>query len=234
MATKSAFPGFPEAGIQFLRELQANNDREWFAPRKSTFEEQVKAPMLALLRAVHTEMIGFAPAYVGDPAKCLFRIYRDTRFSNDKTPYKTHVAAWMKPISAEKGSASAGFYVSVSPKIVEIAGGIYAPDNVTLLKLRQHVGEDYANFRAQFGAAKFLQATGGMMTESLTRAPKGFDPAHPALDLIRLKHFVVFEELDPAIAVTAKLLPELVKRFTAMAPFVLYLNGALAAQRMVR
>ncbi len=227
MASKNLFPGFPSAGIHFLRDLKENNDREWFAPRKAIFDEQVKAPMLELIRAVHTAMMDFAPAYVGDPAKCIFRIYRDTRFSNDKTPYKTHIAAWMKQAGAEKGLGSAGFYFSVSPEIVEIAAGIYAPDAPTLLKLRQRIAEDHVAFRKTFDFPNFKKVAGGLMTSSLTRAPKGFDPAHPAIELLRLKHLVAYEEIDAAIATTPKLLPEIVKRFQMMAPFVEYLNTVL-------
>lgn len=228
---KSTFPGFSPAGIQFLRDLKENNDREWFAPRKPIFDEQVRLPMIELVRAVHGEMMRFAPAYVGDATKSLFRIYRDTRFSSDKTPYKTHIAAWMKPGFAGKSEPSAGFYFSVSPKVVEIAGGTYAPDAATLLRLRQHIAGDHENYRATFSAPKVRKMAGGMMTESLTRAPKGFDPAHPAMDLIRLKHHVVYEEIDAAIALTPKLLPEIVKRFEAMTPFVEYLNRALRPVR---
>ncbi len=227
MAAKSTIPVFPKAGLRFLAELKENNDREWFTPRKADFERDVRLPMIDLVRAVHGEMMRFAPGYVGDPAKALFRIYRDTRFSNDKTPYKSHIAAWMKPLAAGKGESFAGFYYSLSPKVVEIAGGIYAPDAPTLLRLRQHVAEDHENFRARFASPKFLKAAGSMMNDSLTRAPKGFDPAHPALDLIRLKHFVVYVELDGSIASTARLFPEVVKRFEAMTPLVDYLNAVL-------
>jgi uncharacterized protein (TIGR02453 family) len=231
MASKSKFPGFSPAGIQFLRDLKENNDREWFTPRKPQFEELLKLPMIELIRAVHVEMVNFAPGYVGDPAKCLFRIYRDTRFSKDKTPYKTHIAAWMKPTFSRKSEAYAGFYFSVSPSVVEIAGGIYAPDPATLLKLRTRIAEDHVRYRSTFDTPRVRKVAGGLMTDSLTRAPKGFDPAHPAVDLIRLKHHVVYEEVDSSIAQTPKLMPEIVKRFEAMTPFVDYLNGALRPVR---
>src|ERR1039458_9399092 len=81
-------------GLAFLRNLARNNDREWFTPRKAVFEAELKEPMLAIIRKVSEAMESFAPAYVRPAEKCLFRIYRDTRFSGDKTPYKTHVAAW--------------------------------------------------------------------------------------------------------------------------------------------
>jgi len=82
--------------MAFLRALKKHNDREWFTPRKSTFEATVRQPMIELVGAIHTEMLRFAPQYVGEPAKCVYRIYRDTRFSKDKTPYKDHLAANMK------------------------------------------------------------------------------------------------------------------------------------------
>src|SRR3954469_17099222 len=90
---KSPFQGFTPGAIAFLRDLKKNNDREWFTPRKSVYEEQLRLPMIGMVRAVHGEMLRFAPEYVGAPAKCGFRIYRDTRFAKDKTPYKTHIAA---------------------------------------------------------------------------------------------------------------------------------------------
>jgi uncharacterized protein (TIGR02453 family) len=90
---KGSFPGFPKEGMAFLRALKKHNDREWFTPRKSTFEATVRQPMIELVSAIHREMLRFAPQYVGEPAKCVYRIYRDTRFSKDKTPYKTYASA---------------------------------------------------------------------------------------------------------------------------------------------
>jgi uncharacterized protein (TIGR02453 family) len=236
MATKNAFPGFSKTGIGFLRDLKENNDREWFTPRKATFDAEVKMPMIDLVRAVHAEMMQFAPQYVGDASKSIFRIYRDTRFSKDKTPYKTHIAAWMKHAARGKESG-AGFYFSVSPETIEVAGGVYAPDPPTLLTLRQKIADDYEAFQQTFSSPKFKKLALGMMTDSLSRAPKGFDPEHPAIDLIKRKHYVAFAELDPALATTPKLLPEIVKRLEAMAPMIEYLNAALrpaGAKRTMR
>src|SRR5262249_16508112 len=90
---KNGFPGFPPEGIEFFARLMRNNRREWFQPRKAIFEEQVKQPMQELVAALNGELKKFAPEYVTDPDKAVYRIYRDTRFSKDKTPYKDHVAA---------------------------------------------------------------------------------------------------------------------------------------------
>lgn len=91
----NAFPGLRAEGLRFLAQLVKNNDREWFLPRKERFEQLLRQPMLKLVTHVHREMLKFAPEYVGEPAKCVFRIYRDTRFSKDKTPYKDHIAAFL-------------------------------------------------------------------------------------------------------------------------------------------
>ena len=98
--------------IQFFRSLKRNNRREWFQPRKHLYEQQVKEPMLELVSAINGELMKFAPDYVTDPKKALFRIYRDTRFSADKTPYKTHVAASFWRRGADHTGAG-GFYFSV-------------------------------------------------------------------------------------------------------------------------
>src|ERR1700739_1604763 len=87
------FPGFPSEAITFLRGLTRNNRREWFQPRKEIFETKVKEPMTRLVESVNAELLKFAPDYINDPKKAIYRIYRDTRFSSDKTPYKTHIAA---------------------------------------------------------------------------------------------------------------------------------------------
>lgn len=138
---KNGFRGFSPEGIAFLRGLKQNNDREWFTPRKQIFEEQVRLPMIELVRALHGEMLRFAPQYVGEPAKCVFRIYRDTRFSKNKTPYKTHIAASFHHARAGKTSA-AGYYFSVSPEEIELGGGLYMPEPAALLgRAATHRGE---------------------------------------------------------------------------------------------
>ena len=223
---KSTFRAFAPEAIAFLRDLKKNNDREWFTPRKDVFETQVRLPMIELVRGIHGEMLRFAPRHVGEPAKCVFRIYRDTRFSKNKTPYKTNIAASFVHGGAGKGGG-AGYYLSVSPEQVEVGGGIYMPDPATLLAVRQRVAEHYEAFRATFESAKVRKLMGDLYGESATRPPKGFDPEHPAIELLRRKQFCLFATLDPALATTSKLQSEVVKRFEAIAPFIDFLNQSL-------
>jgi uncharacterized protein (TIGR02453 family) len=231
---KSTFPGFPKEGIAFLRALKKNNDREWFTPRKAEFEAAVKQPMIELVTAVHHEMMRFAPQYVGEPAKCVYRIYRDTRFSKDKTPYKTFASALLLRNGFDRHAGSAGIYFSVSPTEMEVAGGVYMPDRDTLLALRAYIAENHKQFRATFATPKVKKLLGELWGHSMTRVPKGFDAEHPAADLIRRKHYILSAQLDPKIATTPKLVSEIVTRIETMMPFVEFLNRPLVARQAKR
>ncbi len=228
---KSTFPGFPKEGMAFLRALRKNNDREWFTPRKATFEATVKQPMIELVGALHKEMLRFAPDYVGDAAKCVYRIYRDTRFSNDKTPYKTFASALFLRNGFDKYTGGAAYYFAVSPDNIEVAGGVYTPDRDVLLEVRQHIVANHKRFLAILGTAKVKKMLGELQGESLSRVPKGFDPEHPAADLIRRRSFLLDVTLDPKLASTPDLFKELITRIEAMTPFVEFLNEPLIGRR---
>ena len=122
-----ALPYLRAEGLKFLKGLEKHNDREWFQSRKAVYEAELKEPMLAIIRKITDAMLEFAPNHVRPAEKSLFRIYRDTRFSNNKLPYKTHVAAWWSHMGMEKTSG-AGYYFQVSPKGVVIAAGSYMPE----------------------------------------------------------------------------------------------------------
>jgi uncharacterized protein (TIGR02453 family) len=226
MAAGGAFRGFPAQGINFLRQLKKNNDRDWFNARKPVFEEQVRQPMLELIRSVHADMLAYAPEYVGDPAKCIFRIYRDTRFSKDKTPYKTHIAAylWRNGLGKDSG---AGFYFYASPTEAGVAGGLYDPVPDQLLIVRHRIAADPDGFRHLFENRRMRKLFGELGGAALTRPPKGFDPDHPAIDLLKHKSFVLHAKFDPAIASTPRFYKEIVTRIEAATPFVEYLNEPL-------
>lgn len=226
----AGFPGFPAAGMQFLSALARTNRREWFQPRKHIYEEQVKAPMAELVTALNSEMMRFAPDYVNEPAKAIYRIYRDTRFSKDKTPYKTHIAAIFPRRGLEKHGGG-GLYFSVSAKEIEVAGGVYMPGPETLLAIRTHMAEHHEEFRKIIRARKLRTLMGEMHGEQLSRVPKGFPTIHAAADLLRYKQWLVYVMLDPKLATTPKLLPEVQQRFEAMMPFVDFLNRPLVQER---
>jgi len=222
------FPGFPAEGMAFFRSLKRNNRREWFQPRKHIYDEQVKAPMMELVGAVNLAMTRFAPEYVREPKEAIYRIYRDTRFSANKTPYKTHIAAVFQRRGLSK-HGSAGVYFSVAPDEIEVAGGVYMPEPDTLRTLRNHLAEHHEEFRKIVRDRKLRALMGDLKGEQLSRVPKGFCADHPAADLVRYKQWLFWTMLDTALATSAKLLPEVVSRFRAMTTFIEFLNRPLVS-----
>ena len=222
----AGFSGFPEEGLRFLKSLKRNNRREWFQPRKEIYEASLKAPMLELVSAINNDLVKIAPDYVTDPKKATFRIYRDTRFSHDKTPYKTHIAA----VFGKRGMAghSGGMlYFHLSPEGVEAAGGVYHPEPDALRRVRLHVSENHAELTRILGGRKLRSMMGDLKGDELSRVPRGFPTDHPSADLIRKKDWILDVTIDVEAAKTAALIKELTSRFRLMLPFVEFFNRAL-------
>jgi uncharacterized protein (TIGR02453 family) len=226
----TGFPGFPQEGIDFFRKLARNNRREWFQPRKAIFDEKVKQPMRELVEQVNHALAGFAPEYVTDPDKAIYRIYRDTRFSNDKTPYKDHIAASFHRRTAMSHS-DAGYYFAVSHKEVAIGGGIYMPEREQLLSIRNHIAGHHQDMRKILSNRTVKRLLGNMQGEQLSRVPKGFCSEHPAADLLRFKQLFLYIELPPDLATTRALAGEIVKRFKVMVPFLNFVTAPLGQAR---
>ena len=191
---RTPFPGFPQEGIDFFRRLARNNRREWFQPRKAVFEEQVKRPMHELVEAVDAALARFAPQHVTDPERAIYRFYRDTRFSADKSPYKDRIAANF-PRSGLTRHDSASYYFSVSDKEVAIGGGVYMPTPETLAAIRGHLAARHEEFRKITASRALGRLFGELQGERLTRVPKGFPCDHPAADLLKFKQFLYYVEL---------------------------------------
>jgi uncharacterized protein (TIGR02453 family) len=226
----AGFPGFPKEGIRFLSALKKNNRREWFQPRKQVYDEQVKAPMLELVAALNAEIMTFAPAYVREPAEAVYRIYRDTRFCPDKTPYKTHIAAVFTRRGLDR-HAGAGLYFSVSPDEFEVAAGVYMPGPEQLRAIRLYLLENHKEFRRIAAAPALKAVMGELQGDCLSRVPKGFPADHPAADLVRYKQWLFWVMLDPGLATTPKTFDEVLTRFRAVTPFIEFLNAPLLEAR---
>ncbi len=222
--------GFSAEAIKFLRGIKRNNNREWFQKNKEVFEAELKAPMILLVDQINHALFEFAPEYVTDTKNAIFRFYRDTRFSNDKSPYKTHIAAWFKRNGFQDKSA-AGFYFHVSAEEVIVAGGLYMPPPDQLLAVRTHLLDHHERFRELGKDRKIKTLMDGFGGESLSRDPKGFPKEHPASDLIRQKQWGYSCQLPASLATTPKLYPELVKRFKALTPVVNFLNEPFANRK---
>jgi uncharacterized protein (TIGR02453 family) len=224
----NALPYLRPEAFTFLRNLAKHNDREWFTPRKAIFEAELKEPMLAIVRKVTAAMEEFAPAFVRPAEKSLFRIYRDTRFSNNKLPYKTHVAAWWAHQGMDKTSG-AGYYFHISAKEVIIAAGAYMPEKDQLAAIRHWLLENHAAFRKLLQRAALRKTFVEFEGNSLTRPPKGFPCDHPALDLIQCRQWGLSTTLPAAEALKPGFAATLIKHFKLAAPVVDALNAPIAA-----
>jgi uncharacterized protein (TIGR02453 family) len=223
----SKFPGFSPDALAFLRALKRNNRREWFQPRKEKYEALIKAPMLEFVAGLNEELARFAPAYVTPPEKAVYRIYRDTRFSPDKTPYKTHIAAIFPRHSAVKREGAV-FYLHFTEKELLAFAGVYSPDRDELLAYRTLLQENHEEFAAILNNKALRRMIGGLQGEQLSRMPKGFPVDHPAEALLRQKQWYLESTLDIGLLTTPRVVPELARRFALMAPMVEFLNRPFA------
>jgi uncharacterized protein (TIGR02453 family) len=228
------FPGFSKQGLDFFKGLKKNNDREWFNARKDVFEEHVKAPMTALIEAVNADIAAFAPDHLTEPSKALYRIYRDTRFSNDKTPYKTHLGANLHKHGADK-HAQAGYYFSVGADQIEIAAGVYMPGPEELLQIRNFISANFTEFNKLANDKSVAKLVGPLQGDSLSRPPKGFAADDPAIEWIKRKAWYYYDtRMDLALATGPKLQTEIVKRLKAMTPIVQFFNRAVTKKAQNR
>jgi uncharacterized protein (TIGR02453 family) len=219
---------FNPAAIRFLKGLKKNNDRTWFNDRKPVYEADVQLPWLAIIDEVNEALTQFAPDCVKPPRKAMFRIYRDTRFSNNKLPYKTHVGAWWSPASLAKTSGG-GFYAHVGSDEVVIAAGVYMPQPEQLLAIRRYLQTNHAEMRMLLANRKLRSLLPELDSNPLTRMPKGFAADDPAAELLLCRQWALSARLQLDVATTPKLVSEMVNRFRAAAPLVELLNTPLRA-----
>jgi uncharacterized protein (TIGR02453 family) len=223
---------FSPETMKFLRGLARHNEREWFNARKQIYESDLKAPMLALVDEITQAMVSFAPEHMRPANKIMMRIYRDTRFSKDKRPYKRHLSAWWSRRGMEK-TTGGGFYLQVSPQEVMVAAGVYMPAREQLLALRRWMAGHHKEYRALVKGVLKNKTAGfwEIEAEALTRMPKGFASDHPADELLRAKNWGVRCVLPVEAALSPKLAGEIVRRLKLAAPVVEALNGAILSAR---
>lgn len=221
---------FSNESLKFLRGLKRNNDRAWFDARKKIYEKELKAPMLAVIAEVNDAMVEFAPENVRPPQKAMMRIYRDVRFSSDKSPYKTQVAAWWAREGLEKTSGG-GYYFHVSATEVTIAAGVYMPEREQLLAIRRYLVEHHAELRELLAGKKLKTKLSEFDGRRLTRPPKGFAAEEAAMDLLRCRQWGVAATLPVEVATKPTLVKEIVERFRLAAPVVRLLNTPLVGKR---
>ncbi len=228
-----AFTGFRPAAFTFLRGLARNNRKEWFEAHRESYEADVREPMRALVDELDAVLGELAPEFRGDPRKSVFRIYRDVRFSPDKSPYKTHVACWLFHQDAGSGvgqeaHGGAGFYAHVEPGACMVGGGLWMPPKPALDRIRDRLIEDVESFDGLLADKRFKRRFGSLSDEAvLTRVPRGYPPDHPAARWLRYKSFTVGRSLRDADVASRRLIAALRTDIELMRPFVRWLNGAM-------
>jgi uncharacterized protein (TIGR02453 family) len=219
-------PSFTAKTLSFLRSLKRNNDREWFRARKAEYEHHVRVPMVAVIERLAVDFGRFAPELDASPKRCIYRIYRDTRFSDDKTPLKTHIAASFRWRGLPK-HRGAGLYFEVTPGWVWMGGGFYAPETADLARIRQHISDTHPELHRLTRAPAFRRTFQALEGEQLTRLPRGFAKDDPAGAYLKYRNFLAGREFPPTLATSAAFYPTLLGTFRAVMPIVRFLNEPL-------
>ena len=216
--------------FKFFRQLKRNNRREWFEKNKARYHAEVRDPLLELVSALEPDLQKISPHLVADPRPnggALFRIYRDVRFSKDKTPYKTH-AALRFPHEDGKDVHTPGYYLHLEPGSVYAGAGVWHPESSVLRQVRDAIVADPAAWK-RVKSGKAFRAQCQLGGESLKRPPKGFDPEHPLIEDLKRKDFVAFTEFTEEDALDASFQKKLVSSFKAMAPLNAFITRAVGA-----
>ncbi|MBV8062994.1 MAG: DUF2461 domain-containing protein [Nevskia sp.] len=234
---------FTPASFKFLRGLARNNSREWFAAHKQDYEGQLRQPFLRLIADLAEPLRKLNPHYVANPKPVggsLFRIYRDTRFSGDKTPYKPwagatfyHEATRALVRGADGNSGMMGrldapvFYLHVQPGECFAGGGLWHPMPETVKRVRGYMTSNPASWKKATHGAAFAKVYGGLGGDSLSRPPRGYDPEHELIEDLKRKDYVCSAPLDDAALCAPGLVKLLLQRYSAALPMIDWLCGAL-------
>jgi uncharacterized protein (TIGR02453 family) len=219
-------PRFNPATLRFLRSLKRNNRREWFNAHREDYERHVREPMTVIVERLADDFRSFAPELVASPKISMYRIYRDTRFSENKAPYKTHVAA-VFPTRGLAKHEGAGLYFHVSPDEVWIGGGMYAPQPPQLVAVREHIAANIRQLRAIVESPAFRRRVGALEGERLTRVPRGFAKDHPAAEYLKFRHFIAGAEFPAAFAASPRFYATMIAVFREVLPLARFLNVPL-------
>ncbi|MCA9543004.1 MAG: DUF2461 domain-containing protein [Myxococcales bacterium] len=222
------FSHFQPSLFQFLDELTLNNNREWFQANKGRYEAEVREPARAFIRAMGARLEAAESFLTADDGKVggsLMRVFRDTRFSKDKTPYKTNVGIQFRH-AAGKDVHAPGFYLHLSPGEIFCGIGMWRPDKVPLQAIREAIAEAPEDYLAVVEDPDFAGAwrLGG---EALTRAPKGFEKDHPAIEHIKRKDFIAVRDLQVEDVTAPGLLDRMMGWYDSGYDFCGFLCGAI-------
>lgn len=228
-----AKPCFSKTTLKFLQALRKNNNREWFRARREQYEEDVRKPMIAVVEQLAIDLQQFAPELVASPKRSIYRVYRDTRFSSDKTPLKAHIAG-IFPHHALTKHGGAGLYLHLDPEQMFVGGGVYAPESQQLLRIRQHIANNELQFRSIIESRVFVRNFGTIVGEQLKRVPRGFSREHSAAEFLKLKQFLAASHYNATFATEPSFYKALLRLFRTLTPFIQFLNQPLVENSRIK
>lgn len=213
---------------QFLQDLKVNNNRDWFAANKARYE-LAREWMLGFTNELLPRLSRLEPALNGLQAKdCLFRIYRDVRFSKDKSPYKTQMGAFMAP--GGRKSILPGFYLHIEPGASFLGGGVYGPQAAALKAIREEILYNVDEYKSIISDPRFKAVFGAVWGARLKRPPKGFPADFPDIELLKNKSYVSYHPVSDERLMETGFMDYMVEVFEAMSPFNRFLKRAIEGQ----
>jgi len=219
-------PSLHPQTLKFLSSLKKNNNKIWFDKHKPQYEE-IKASVIDFMAALIKEVSKFDPSVVGtDPKKSVMRIYRDIRFSKDKTPYKSNIGAGIS--TGGKNVAAGGYYVHLQPGTSFLGGGMWMPEPEALQKIRQEIDYNFKDFKSIVESKSFKKNLGTLdRNEKLTRPPKNYSADNPAIEYLMLKSFTCGCQFTDTEVLSEKFFKKASTIFKEMHPFIQFLNQAV-------
>lgn len=209
--------------LKFLNALKESNNRDWFLENKATFTKEHERVIL-FAEAVINEMKKHDLIETASGKKCIYRIYRDVRFSKDKTPYKTHFSGYLKRATVQ---LRGGYYFHIEPNNCFVGGGFWSPEPKDLLRIRKEIAADDYEIREIINHPTFIDTFGELKGNKLKTAPRSFDKNHKAVDLLRYKQFLLIKKFDDSAVLQPNFYKDVVSVFTKMRPFFDYMSAVL-------
>ena len=227
--SSTGFPGFPKDLFRFLEDLSKNNNREWFNDNKDRYKESVVARMTGFIIAMGERLDKISGSFTADPRAnggSMFRIYRDTRFSKDKRPYKENVGCQFRH-AAGKTAHAPGFYVHLQPGNVFIGGGVWMPPNPVLDKIRTAIVENPERWEKIVNNKNLIKRFGQIEGEQLKRPPRGYDANHSFVEDLKRKSFFLKHDVSPSLALKPDFIEETEQSFIDAIPLMEFITTSL-------
>lgn len=221
---------FTPKTFAFLKDLADNNDREWFKANQDRYEQEVRRPALDFIEDFSEPLYGISPHFTADPSKVggsLFRIQRDTRFSKDKTPYKTHVGIQFRHIASKDDVHAPGFYLHIEPSACYAGAGLWRPATDVAYEIRHAIADDPAGWKEAAHSRAFSSTFELSDGNKLKRPPKGFDPEHPLIEDLRRRDFTAGARLTQRMVTGASFLEDYTDLCRRASPFMRFLCEAV-------